>query len=151
MVSSVQGGKKMWCLLFTLAKLSGVLCPRWQKNVVSFVHPGKNSLVSFGSGVFCPTFILSTDLFKVHGNGLLDRLVKTGRGCHIGEICCVAPTCADDMFVLSDTQDDLQLLLNIAVDNSIMEKYVLLIEVDTTINVPFSCHFLDFYCFSKSH
>ena len=26
------------------------------KNVVSFVHPGKNSLVSFGSGVFCPTF-----------------------------------------------------------------------------------------------
>ena len=56
MVSSVQGGKKMWCLLFTLAKLSGVFCPRWQKNVVSFVHPGKNSLVSFGSGVFCPTF-----------------------------------------------------------------------------------------------
>ena len=46
----------MWCLLFTLAKLSGVFCPRWQKNVVSFVHPGKNSLVSFGSGVFCPTF-----------------------------------------------------------------------------------------------
>ena len=24
--------------------------------MVSFVHPGKNSLVSFGSGVFCPTF-----------------------------------------------------------------------------------------------
>ena len=46
----------MWCLLFTMAKLSGVFCPRWQKNVVSFVHPGKNSLVSFGSGVFCPTF-----------------------------------------------------------------------------------------------
>ena len=46
----------MWCLLFTLAKLSGVFCPRWQKNVASFVHPGKNSLVSFGSGVFCPTF-----------------------------------------------------------------------------------------------
>ena len=47
----------MWCLLFTLAKLSGVFCPRWQNNVVSFVHPGKNSLVSFGSGVFCPTFV----------------------------------------------------------------------------------------------
>ena len=29
------------------------------------------------------------------------------------------------MLVLSDTQDDLQLLLNIAVDNSIMEKYIL--------------------------
>ena len=29
--------------------------------------------------------------------------------------------------------------------------FVLLIEVEATINVPFSCHFLDFYCFSKSH
>ena len=28
--------------------------------------------------------------------------------------------------------------------------FVLLIEVEATINVPFSCHFLDFYCFSKS-
>ena len=28
---------------------------------------------------------------------------------------------------------------------------VLLIEVEATINVLFSCHFLDFYCFSKSH
>ena len=34
LVSSVQGGKIVWCLLS-------------KKNVVSFVHPGKNSLVSF--------------------------------------------------------------------------------------------------------
>ena len=53
LVSSVQGGKIVWCLLSTVAKLSGVFCPRWKKGVVSFVHPGKNSLVSFGSGVFC--------------------------------------------------------------------------------------------------
>ena len=46
LVSSVHGGKILWCLLSTVAK-----------NVVSFVHPGKNSLVSFGSGVFCPTFL----------------------------------------------------------------------------------------------
>ena len=58
MVSSVHGGKIVWCLLSTVAKLSGVFCPGWQKNVVSFVHPGKNSLVSFGSGVFYPTFSL---------------------------------------------------------------------------------------------
>ena len=73
----------------------------------------------------CQGGILSTDLFKVHGNGLLDRLIMTGRGCYIGEICCAAPTCADDMLVLSDTQDALQSLLNTAVDNSIMEKYLL--------------------------
>ena len=54
MVSSVHGGKIVWCLLSTVAKLSGVFCSPWQKGVVSFVHPGKKCLVSFGSGVFCP-------------------------------------------------------------------------------------------------
>ena len=59
MVSSVHGGKIVWCLLSTVAKFSGVICPRWPKNVVSFVHPDKNSLVSFGSGVFCPSFLFN--------------------------------------------------------------------------------------------
>ena len=31
--------------------------------------------------------ILSTDLFKIHGNHLLDRIEDTGRGCYVGEIC----------------------------------------------------------------
>ena len=52
-MSSVQGGKIVWCLLSTVAKLSGVFCPQWQKGVVSFAHPGKKCLVSFGSCVFC--------------------------------------------------------------------------------------------------
>ena len=45
MVSSVHGGKIVWCLLSTVAKKCGVFC-----------SPCQNSLVSFGSGVFCPTF-----------------------------------------------------------------------------------------------
>ena len=53
MVSSVQSGKIVWCLLSTVAKLSGVFSPQWLKSVVSFVHPSKKYLVSFGSGVFC--------------------------------------------------------------------------------------------------
>ena len=69
--------------------------------------------------------ILSTDLFKVHGNTLLDRIQETGKGCYIGEICCAAPTCADDMLVLTDVEYAMQFLLSIAVDNSIMEKYLL--------------------------
>ena len=65
MVSSVHGGKIVWCLLSTLAKLSGVFCPGWQKGVVSFVHPGKKCLVSFGSGVFCLAPKMTfTDLFR---------------------------------------------------------------------------------------
>ena len=69
--------------------------------------------------------ILSTDLFKVHGNTLLDRIEGTGHGCYIGDICCTAPTCADGMLVLTDDEEVMQFLLNIAVDNSIMEKYLL--------------------------
>ena len=41
--------------------------------------------------------ILSTHLFKVYGNDLLDRLKMPGIGSYIGEIPCIAPTCADDM------------------------------------------------------
>ena len=37
MVSSVQVGKIMWCLLFRVAKQFGVFCPGWPKVVVSFV------------------------------------------------------------------------------------------------------------------
>ena len=33
--------------------------------MVSFVHPGKNSLVSFGSGVFCPTFGVSSEVENI--------------------------------------------------------------------------------------
>ena len=69
--------------------------------------------------------ILSTDLFKVHGNPLLDRIQESGRGCYVGEICCAAPTCADDMLVLTDEEVTMQSLLNMAVDNSILEKYLL--------------------------
>ena len=69
--------------------------------------------------------ILSTDLFKVYGNVQLDRMTTSGQGCYIGEVCCAAPTCADDMVVLTDDKVSLQFLLNIAVDNSLMEKYLL--------------------------
>ena len=43
----------------------------------------------------------------------------------MGEICCVAPTCADDMLVLTDEEVAMQSLLNMAVDNSILGKYLL--------------------------
>ena len=68
--------------------------------------------------------ILSTDLFK-YGKAQLDRMTTSGQGCYIEEVCCVAPTCADDMVVLTDDKVSLQFLLNIAVGNNLMEKYLL--------------------------
>ena len=48
--------------------------------------------------------ILSTDLNKLYDNGLSDRLQLTGVGCHIGEISCVVPGCADDSAVLEENE-----------------------------------------------
>ena len=69
--------------------------------------------------------ILSTDLYKLYGNGLLDRLQISGMECHIGEISCVAPGCADDVAILAENKMILQFLIDIAVDCSCKEWYLL--------------------------
>ena len=69
--------------------------------------------------------ILSIDLYKLYGNGLFDRLQISGVGCHIGKISCVAPGCADDVTILVENKRILQLLVDIAVDYSCMERYLL--------------------------
>ncbi|MEW8548514.1 MAG: reverse transcriptase domain-containing protein, partial [Candidatus Thiodiazotropha sp.] len=69
--------------------------------------------------------ILSTDLYKLYINGLLDRLTMSGDGCFLGEVCCVAPAACDDIAVLSPSLDMLQRLISISVDYSRMERYLL--------------------------
>ena len=69
--------------------------------------------------------ILSTDLYKLYGNDELDRLDKPGLGCHVGEISCVAPACADDITVGAEDKQSLQYLVNIGVDFSCMERFFL--------------------------
>ena len=60
-------------------------------SLIHSLHEGAESVVKWQGNLSEPFKmyqgvrqggILSTDLFKVHGNGLLDRLVKTGRGCY---------------------------------------------------------------------
>ena len=51
--------------------------------------------------------VLSTDLFKVHDNGLLDRVQHFGRGAKIGKIVIEAPACADDPTYLSNDAESL--------------------------------------------
>ena len=72
-----------------------------------------------------PGGILSTDLYKLYGNDELDRLDKPGLGCHVGEISCVAPACADDITVGAEDKRSLQYLVNIGVDFSCMERFFL--------------------------
>ena len=68
--------------------------------------------------------ILSTDLHKLYGNGQLDRIEYMRIGFHIGEICCAAPTAADDMALGASSLAILQRLLSTAVDNSKLEKNI---------------------------
>ena len=56
---------------------------------------------------------------------LFDRLQLTGVRCHIDEISWVVPGCADDAAVLAENKRILQLLVDITVDYSIMERFLL--------------------------
>ena len=67
--------------------------------------------------------ILSADLYKLYVNDLQYRIQDTGIGLLVGDINCSAPTCADDISNMSNTIDELQVLCNIAVDYSHMERY----------------------------
>ena len=69
--------------------------------------------------------ILSTDLYKLYNNSLFDRLQLTSVGCHIGKISCLVPGYADNAAVLAENNKNLQLLVDIAVDYSGMERFLL--------------------------
>ena len=69
--------------------------------------------------------ILSTDFYKVYNDGHLDRLTIAKNATRIGPVICVAPACADDTVVAADCPKVLQSLLDIGVDYSKMERYIL--------------------------
>ena len=56
---------------------------------------------------------LSTSLYKCYNNAILDSIVKSGLGAHISNISVAAPTCADDIAVLANTNAEAQAILDI--------------------------------------
>jgi hypothetical protein len=69
--------------------------------------------------------ILSTDQYKCYNNDLLDRLIDSQYGVHIGDIPCNAPTCADDIALLAYSRTDLQAMLDMCYSYSRMERFYL--------------------------
>jgi hypothetical protein len=67
--------------------------------------------------------IPSTELFKARGNGILDTLSASQLGYTIGSVDVSAPTCADDMTLISGSPIDLQVMINLAVNDSCRERY----------------------------
>ncbi|VDI14872.1 Hypothetical predicted protein [Mytilus galloprovincialis] len=68
---------------------------------------------------------ISADLYKVYINPLLQILSNSGLGAKIGNINCCAPTCADDIALISNNPFELQNMINLAVDFSQREGYLL--------------------------
>ena len=81
--------------------------------------------------------VLSTDLYKVYNNGSLDRLAVTKGGFRIGEICCAAPTYADDTSPMSDELSPIQSLVSEAEDFSVMEFFVIQPVKSVVLPVPY--------------
>ena len=96
-------------------------------NLIYQLHQGAKSSVKW-CGAVSESFaveqgvrqggLLSTDLFKVYNNPLLCKVSDSGYGAMIGNIRCGAPTVVDDTTFMSDSKTVLQIMLDMAVDNS---------------------------------
>ena len=75
-------------------------------NMISSLHSNARTVIKW-EGQLSDVFdigqgvpqggIMSTDLYKVYENPLLDRLDDIFQGATIGEVKCAAPACADDV------------------------------------------------------
>lgn len=58
--------------------------------------------------------VLSTGLYKVYLDGLLEMLERLDMGCKIGTVNLCDPTCADDLALLSFYPSEMQCMLNVS-------------------------------------
>ena len=67
----------------------------------------------------------STHDYKLMVNDVLETLTSSGVGFNIGPYNCPAPTCADDIVLMSKSAEGLQALLDIVIDYSTTERYTI--------------------------
>ena len=79
--------------------------------------------------------ILSTDLYKLYINPLLDRLQDVGIGLKIGNINVNNTGCADDIALLSTQLSDAQIMVNMALDFANLEGYELQPKKSVAIHI----------------
>jgi hypothetical protein len=75
----------------------------------------------------------------VYINPLLDILSNSGLGIKIGNINCCAPTCADDVALISNNPLELQTMIDIVVDFSKREGYLLQPTKSVVLQVKSKC------------
>ena len=57
--------------------------------------------------------LLSISLYKCYNNAILDSVTESGIGSHLGTISVAAPTCADDILILANSECELQSIMDI--------------------------------------
>ena len=95
-----------------LRKLFHVGIDGTEWSLINSLHTGAQSVVKWAGSTSDSVRqggILSTDLYELYGNRQLDRLTELRIGFHLVEICCVAPTAADDMALAASTTNALQI------------------------------------------
>ncbi|KAH3872531.1 hypothetical protein DPMN_035750 [Dreissena polymorpha] len=79
--------------------------------------------------------ILSTDLYKLYVNPLLDRLADTGRGGRIGTVLAYSSACADDVCLMGRDHTDVQLMINMSLSFANEERYLLQPTKTVALNI----------------
>lgn len=124
------------------AFLAGIDDQHW--TIIKNLHEDAESSIKWGGKISIPFKvnqgvrqggILSTDLYKLYINPLLDRLEHTGLGYKLGNISINNTACADDIALMSDNPQDAQILVNMATDFAFMEGYELQPTKSVMINV----------------
>jgi hypothetical protein len=98
--------------------------------IIQSMHEGASSAIKW-NGKISDQFevlqrgrqgdILSTDLYKLYVNLLLDKLTSSNIGLKIGNVVCNTSACADDIALMSRNEADMQIQINLSNDFAGME------------------------------
>ena len=72
--------------------------------------------------------IVSTDLYKIYQNPLLNRIQHSGLGARVGNVMCNISGCAGDLAVNVNSPTEGQVLFNASTDHANLERYLLQVD-----------------------
>ena len=112
--------------------------------IIQSMHEGASSAIKW-NGKISDQFevlqgdrqggILSTDLYKLYVNLLLDRLTSSNIGLKIRNIVCNTSACADGIALMSRNEVDMQIQINMSNDFAAMERYRLQLQKSISIQI----------------
>ena len=79
--------------------------------------------------------IVSSDLYKIYQNPLLNRIHHSGLGARVGNVTCNISGCADDLAVNVNSRREGQVLVNSSTDHANLERYLLQANKNVMVTV----------------